>query len=1174
MGRQNQPDDRRTLRIIHSPVEIAAVIEEELAAAGSGPLPELAVMTSSSALIHQLRASSGGLSGVTFLSPLEVASLVLLANGEYPGAAADPYLASLVEALISSTVLEGRLCYFKIDQLRTGAGYAEALAATIGELSQAALTPAALRKAASSDPATASRLKDIAAIWEALESQASSNGCTTYSRVLDRTSALLSKHPSLYPFRARTIAFIDEQMTNTLLDFFASIPRLTAIYFRAFPERRKLRTRLEYALSILNLTEHPPVIRGPSSPRLAVFKELDILKKRLFSALGEAVEAPASRSPASLTVLSLPPLPSLPETSPGPDGTVHLEEHSGVEEELQSAVEWVSRQVLEHKVPLERIAILLPQIDPYSFILVERLASLPFDKSLPFAAPLPVYVASGIPATIQADGSRLLALLDTLEEHLSADSISRFLPYLRLSEKAGNENKDEDQDENEDGHPHLTFDESLELAYSCGTLGGLAGRPDAAREWIPAIQKRLRAFESAIADQKTTATDTEDPEASRHARVLEANERLFANLQAVLPAMAELVRLHDLLLDEAPLDSLWEAVERFASTWVLLPPAVPPVLPLLKKEVEPLCSLSKAGSNPSQDAAFRLSGHPALRAIQKTLDSIRLPVGRFGEPRIYIGSLGGAAGLTFDAVRIMGLCEGAWPSRPPVDPILPDVDRVHLESCATAPEAIPRRDDRPLQQLCSFYRIIQGVRLRLVLSFARQSADGTIKEPSSIYLEAATALRRPVGGKPAPPVPSLKDLRLGYFAPAREAELNPPALSEFTVCREVAGRASSPKALTLPAAWRMSPASPPAAPAASSATDLSRMRDLILLDRSNRVGPLDGIFPRDWPLPRLPGLTEDAPLSASRISGFLGCPHGFLLENMLHWEDPPSAPSTREIGQPSYGSLLHLVAENFFRENGREFTSCHRTSANWNNWKKKAEAVVKRRFDLFLEEYPLLSGRVHKQQLERLSRDFVRLLEFEWHNRQNLKFRAAEFHCGFPDSICLDLPGRRLFVRGVIDRLDECEGRLFIRDFKSGKGRPREKDEAGPTPVLDSQLAVYALLMNALHKKDPKLWPKVGGVAYFYPDPRGAMERLFSDDLDDLLEKGRDWLAAMADLIEGRQFPRTDNEDDCQYCSFVPVCGEQAKGEAAEKLKHAGPLVKRFLALKQQEGDEPEEPDE
>ena len=128
-----------------------------------------------------------------------------------------PHLGSLVEALISSPLLEGRLCYFKLEQLRSGAGYAEALAATIGELSRAALTPSALREAADPGSATGSRLKDIAAVWEALESQASSHDCTTRSRVLNRATALLSRNPSLFPLQGRTLAFIDEQTTNTHL---------------------------------------------------------------------------------------------------------------------------------------------------------------------------------------------------------------------------------------------------------------------------------------------------------------------------------------------------------------------------------------------------------------------------------------------------------------------------------------------------------------------------------------------------------------------------------------------------------------------------------------------------------------------------------------------------------------------------------------------------------------------------------------------------------------------------------------------------------------------------------------------------------------------------------------------------------------------------------------------
>ncbi|MBP1766747.1 MAG: hypothetical protein H6P98_862, partial [Candidatus Aminicenantes bacterium] len=229
MGRQSRPEKHILLRVIHSPGEMAACIHEERAAAGPGPLPELTVVASSSALAHQLRASCGGLSGVAFLSPLNLASLVLLADGEYAGEAADPQLGSLVEAIISSPLLEGRLCYFKLEQLRSGAGYAEALAATIGELSRAALTPPDLREAADTASATGSRLKDIAAVWEALESQASSHNCTTRSRVLNRATALLSRNPCLFPLPGRTLAFVDEQTTNTHLRFLAAIPRLTAV---------------------------------------------------------------------------------------------------------------------------------------------------------------------------------------------------------------------------------------------------------------------------------------------------------------------------------------------------------------------------------------------------------------------------------------------------------------------------------------------------------------------------------------------------------------------------------------------------------------------------------------------------------------------------------------------------------------------------------------------------------------------------------------------------------------------------------------------------------------------------------------------------------------------------------------------------------------------------------
>jgi RecB family exonuclease len=714
---------------------------------------------------------------------------------------------------------------------------------------------------------------------------------------------------------------------------------------------------------------------------------------------------------------------------------------------------------------------------------------------------------------------------------------------------------------------HLTFAESLELIYSCGTLGGLAGRPESAREWIVALHKREEALKASLEEQRRIAA--EDPEESVHARGLEDNQRLFENLQAIRPALAELVKVHDILLNDGSLSFLWAAIERFMLDWVLLPPCSTPVLPILINEMEPLLLLSEVGAGGKPEETYKMTGLPALRMIRKTLDRIRVRVGQFGEPRIYIGTIEGAVGLTFDAARIIGLCEGAWPSRPPVDSILPDIDRIYLEPSygqsngqdsqdKNDEQIIPRRDDRPLYQLCAFYRVIQGVRTRIVLSFARQSVDGTIKEPSSIYLEVATALRRSVCGKPASSVPSLKDLRLGYFIPAREAGLSPPALSDFTTCRQVAGRTTPTDAL-VPYTWK--------SPSGMS-TDIFRMRELILYARSGIIGPQDGILPPEWPLPRLLGLENQSPLSASRIKRFLTCPYWFFLQDMLHWKEPPSAPLTREVGQPAYGNLLHRVAEAFFKQYGVEFTSRRRSLAEW---KKEAVAVIDREFDLFLNEYPLLSGLVRDQERKRLARDFRRLIEYEWHERKELRFRKAEFRYGYPEPLFLDLDGRKFFVRGFIDRLDDAGGRILVRDIKSGKGRPREGKDKSPDPVLDVQLALYGLVMDAIHKIDPANWPEVGGVAYFYLDPRGASERTFEEDLYDLLEKGRIWLSTLADMIKAHIFPRTVISNDCTYCPFVPVCGDQANGAAAEKLQDAGDILKKYLSLKMKEESEAEE---
>ena len=68
----------------------------------------------------------------------------------------------------------------------------------------------------------------------------------------------------------------------------------------------------------------------------------------------------------------------------------------------------------------------------------------------------------------------------------------------------------------------------------------------------------------------------------------------------------------------------------------------------------------------------------------------------------------------------------------------------------------------------------------------------------------------------------------------------------------------------------------------------------------------------------------------------------------------------------------------------------------------------------------------------------------------------------------------------------------------------------------------------------------------------------------ELFADGLTWLELALDLLESRSFPRSPLEDDCNYCSFRPVCGPGATDRSQEQLEAApaGSPLARFLQLK------------
>jgi hypothetical protein len=87
-------------------------------------------------------------------------------------------------------------------------------------------------------------------------------------------------------------------------------------------------------------------------------------------------------------------------------------------------------------------------------------------------------------------------------------------------------------------------------------------------------------------------------------------------------------------------------------------------------------------------------------------------------------------------------------------------------------------------------------------------------------------------------------------------------------------------------------------------------------------------------------------------------------------------------------------------------------------------------------------------------------------------------------------------------------------------------------------------------------------AAYTYVG-RGAEERSWREDFEQVLEPAaRQWLAIAAGLLVERAFPRTPNGEDCTYCRFRPVCGDDTPSRADQVLRDATGALAAFKAMK------------
>ncbi len=767
--------------------------------------------------------------------------------------------------------------------------------------------------------------------------------------------------------------------------------------------------------------------------------------------------------------------PAAPE-----DKTVEVVTYAGVHEEVDAAVGWVVEQILERGVPAQQIALISPVPDAYASLLAARLGALPWPEGV-----VTSFVERGVPLIERADGARLLALLRALREGLPRAHVATLLPWLRPT---GEERKVR-------GPSH-----AWRLVNAVGWVGGERSHLEGGLGWDQAWKRAVLRL-----DTRTKASEgrNETQDKSRTKQQLDL---------AVLGAAIEgLTAILQGVVDDQPLGEIWTQLRAYLTASLRLPPSSPPVWSLVDEAV----------AVHESERQHTLTGVKALEWLEDVVLGRLVRSGRFGMPAVYIGSLAGVRGLSFRAVRVLGMVEGALPSAVREDPVLPDAARRALSP------HLPTSRSRSHRQLASFDDALRATASELVLSAPRVSIDGSARQPAAVLLDVMRAL----GGA----ADQLEESLESQAASMRKRERRQ---------REVLAISESARLGRVAAGER----------ARAQGPDVISLEAMRKIARRPAPGAQDGLLAGLIPHVKLPGLTPENPISATRLATLLSCPHRYLLERVLHWQAPDGPLPSHTLDSLSFGSLLHEVAEAFWLEHGESF------GARNGDLPSHQQAMMKmaaERFAVFRASYPFVSESVAQAQEQAFCAQLTKLLDYDWDGGTPRTFVAVEREFGYDHPCTLNTAAGPLHVRGSIDRLDGEADSLLIRDLKSGRSKPRKVNEP-PDLSIDLQLGLYARVAKQL----ATTWstPTKVGVAYVYLRSGEPERRWTGQDYDALHATTENWLATAVDTLGQGAFVRSPDREDCTFCAHKAVC-EPEHERTARTLQDAA-VPRRLVQLK------------
>lgn len=511
-------------------------------------------------------------------------------------------------------------------------------------------------------------------------------------------------------------------------------------------------------------------------------------------------------------------------------------------------------------------------------------------------------------------------------------------------------------------------------------------------------------------------------------------------------------------------------------------------------------------------------------ALEQELAGTAPTTSRF-QSGLLIGPVDRVVGLELDLVVMVGMADGAYPSRQHDEALLPDSER------QAAGSDVALRGERHAEQRRDHLAALAAAPERVCCYPRGDLRSGRELRPARWWLEGLAAVR----GSDHPVYS--RDLDAIGSGPSH------PVIASHLAAVRSGGEAVAPSDHDQRLLVRHHDTGTPIRTHWLAENDPVLRRGLaVRLDRRRgRYGPATGragarTIPREGPLV----------VSPTALETYATCPRRYLLGRVLRIEQPDRPEQRLRLDGLDRGKLVHEVLETLVRTQ-TELPLAERLAPDA-SWGEGGHRALDEIFDDAAArlEQAGLTGHPVLWEVDRevTRRELHRLLDADDEHRRTRRAtpHAVEQAFGMTDDppVPLELGGgRAVAFRGFVDRIDVTEGGgVLALDYKHARNKQRY--QAIQDDPVDRGQRLQPVIYGLAARRELGDAPVDSG--YWLTTEVTDFARLTVPLDDATLTRAREVLSVLVDGIDSGDFPARPGTDsagrhtNCYFCDFNDLC--------------------------------------